>query len=274
MNNEQGISNAEVRNSDNIFEETFQGINKKGKTAFMPFLVAGDPDYDTSLEVFKSLAPYADMFEIGFPYSDPLADGPTIQSADERALYSGMDTEKVFALITKLRTFYNKPITVLVYANLVYQYGLDAFYKKAAQVGINGVLVPDVPFEEAEPFIMAARKHKASPIFMITQTTTDARLKKILTYAEGYLYLVSVLGVTGSRDALGKETFDFIKRIRKYTKLPLALGFGISRKEQIEKAAKAGVNGVIVGSAIIKVLEANPKSPGKKVEEFVREILS
>lgn len=262
------------RGKDNIFEKAFYSVNQRENTAFMPFLVAGDPDYNSSLEVFKSLAAYADMFEIGFPYSDPLADGPTIQSADERALDSGMDTEKVFALIAEVRTFYKKPITVLVYANLVYQYGLDGFYKKAAQVGINGVLVPDVPFEEADPFVKSAKKYKVSPIFMITQTTTDARLKKILTYAEGYLYLVSVLGVTGSRDALGKETFDFIKRIRKHTKLPLALGFGISRKEQIEKAAKAGVDGVIVGSAIIKVMEANLKSPGNKVEEFVREILT
>jgi tryptophan synthase alpha chain len=257
----------------NGFTATFNNINKKGRTAFMPFLVAGDPNYNNSLEVFKLLAPYADMFEIGFPYSDPLADGPTIQAADERALGSGMDTEKVFALIAKVRTFYKGPITVLVYANLVYQYGLDAFYKKAAQVGINGVLVPDVPFEEAEPFVKAAKKNRVSPIFMITQTTTDARLKKILSYAEGYLYLVSVLGVTGSRDALGKETFNFIKRIRKHTKLPLALGFGISRKDQIEKAANAGINGAIVGSAIIKVMEANPKSPAKKVEEYVKSLV-
>jgi tryptophan synthase alpha chain len=256
----------------NVFESTFAEINKKKRTAFMPFLVAGDPSYNTSLEVFKVLAAQADMFEIGFPYSDPLADGPTIQAADERALASGMDTEKVFSLIAKVRTFYKKPITVLVYANLVYQYGLDAFYKKCAQVGINGVLVPDVPFEEAEPFVSSAKKHKVSPIFMITQTTTDARLKKILSYAEGYLYLVSVLGVTGSRDALGKETFDFIARIRKHTSLPLALGFGISRKEQIEKAAKAGINGVIVGSAIIKILAANLNSPEKKVETFVKEL--
>jgi tryptophan synthase alpha chain len=257
----------------NIFQSTFSSINKKGGVAFMPFLVAGDPNYNRSIEVFKTLAPYADMFEIGFPYSDPLADGPTIQAADERALGSGIDTEKVFNIIAEVRTFYKKPITVLVYANLVYQYGIEAFYKKCAEVGINGVLVPDVPFEEAEVFVKAAKKHKVSPIFMITQTTTDARLKKILTYAEGYLYLVSVLGVTGSRDALGKETFEFIKRIRKHTSLPLALGFGISRKEQIEKAAGAGINGVIVGSAIIKVLEANQKSPEKKVEEFVKELV-
>jgi tryptophan synthase alpha chain len=258
----------------NVFTEAFENSNKKGKTAFMPFLVAGDPDFNTSLQVFKTLAPYADMLEIGFPYSDPLADGPTVQAADERALKSGIDTEKVFSLIAKVRSFYRGPITVLVYSNLVYQYGLDAFYKKAAQVGINGVLVPDVPFEEAEPFVKAAKKHKVSPIFMITQTTTDSRLKKMLTYAEGYLYLVSVLGVTGSRDALGKDTFDFIKRIRKHTSLPLALGFGISRKEQIDKAVNAGINGVIVGSAIIKIIEANIKAPSRKVDEFISNLIS
>ncbi len=254
----------------NIFETVFHNVNKKGRTAFMPFLVAGDPNYKTSVEVFKAVTPYADMLEIGFPYSDPLADGPTIQAADERALGSGIDTEKVFNIIASVRNSYKGPITVLIYANLVYQYGLDAFYKKCASIGINGVLVPDVPFEEAEMFVNAAKKHLVSPIFMITQTTTDARLKKILTYAEGYLYLVSILGVTGSRDALGKDTIDFIKRIKKHTKLPLALGFGISTKEQIEKAAKAGIDGVIVGSAIIKVLEANLKSPEKHVEAFVK----
>jgi len=258
----------------NVFTEAFNKKNKKGETAFMPFLVAGDPDFSSSLQVFKALAPFADMLEIGFPYSDPLADGPTIQAADERALKSGMDTEKVFSLITKVRLFYKGPITVLVYANLVYQYGLDAFYKKSAQVGINGVLVPDVPFEEAEPFVKEAKKHKVSPIFMITQTTTDTRLKKILTYAEGYLYLVSVLGVTGSRNALGKDTYDFIKRIRKHTSIPLALGFGISNKEQIEKAASAGINGVIVGSAIIKIVEANLKGPENKVEKYLKELIA
>src|SRR6185312_15699498 len=212
---------------------------------------------------------------IGFPYSDPLADGPTIQAADERALHSGIDTDNVFSLISEIRSFFNGPISVLVYANLVYQYGIDNFYKQSAKCGINGVLVPDVPFEESEPFVKAAKKHKVAPVFMITQTTTDARLKKILQSAEGYLYLVSVLGVTGSRSSLGKETFDFIKRVKKQTKLPLALGFGISRKEHIDNASKAGIDGVIVGSAIIKILEANLSDPDKaarETEEFIKEL--
>jgi tryptophan synthase alpha chain len=259
------------------FSAAFKKSTSAGRPAFMPFLVAGDPDYNTGLAMFKAIVPYADMLEIGFPYSDPLADGPTIQAADERALRSGIDTDKVFSLISEIRSFFKGPISVLVYANLVYQYGIDNFYKQAAKSGIDGVLIPDVPHEESELFVKAAKKHKVSPVFMITQTTTDARLKKILQSAEGYLYLVSVLGVTGSRSSLGKETFDFIKRVKKQTTLPLALGFGISSKEHIDNAAKAGIDGVIVGSAIIKILEANLASPAeaaKKTEAFIEELIA
>ncbi|HTB07010.1 MAG TPA: tryptophan synthase subunit alpha [Bacteroidia bacterium] len=259
------------------FIDTFSKAKKEGKPAFMPFLVAGDPDFETSLSIFRAIAPYADMLEIGFPYSDPLADGPTIQAADERALHSGIDTENVFSLISEIRSFYKGPISVLVYANLVYQYGIDTFYKQALKCGIDGVLIPDVPYEESEQFVKAAKKHKVAPVFMVTQTTNEARLKNILQHAEGYLYLVSVLGVTGSRTSMGNDTYDFIRRIRKHTKLPLALGFGISKKEHITNAAKAGIDGVIVGSAIIKILEANlanPKQATKKIGVYIEELIS
>jgi tryptophan synthase alpha chain len=258
------------------FQTVFQKAKSKGKPAFMPFLVAGDPNYEVSLNLFRAIAPHADMLEIGFPYSDPLADGPTIQAADERALHSGINTDKVFSLIHEIRSFYKGPISVLVYANLVYQYGLDNFYKQAAISGIDGVLVPDVPYEESKPFMLAAKKHKVSPVFMVTQTTTGERLKKILKQAEGYLYLVSVLGVTGSRNSLGNDTFDFIKQIKKNTTLPLALGFGISTREHINNASKAGIDGVIVGSAIIKILEANltdPKLAANKITSYIETLL-
>ncbi len=261
-----------IKTENNSFRRAFDGKNKSGKVAFMPFLVAGDPDYAGCLKMLKTVTRYADMLEIGFPYSDPLADGPTIQAADERSLKAGMNTDKVFNLIRDLRSFCNKPITALVYANLVYRYGLDPFYKKCARTGINGVLVPDVPIEESIPFVNAANRHGVYPIFMLTQTTTDSRLKEILKYARGYLYLVSVLGVTGSRNSLGNETFEFIERIKKITTLPVALGFGISKKEQIDKATKAGINGVIVGSAIIKIIELNIKNPCLKVEKFIKEL--
>lgn len=257
----------------NSFEIEFNRTQTNNKPAFMPFLVAGDPDYQTSLDLFRAIAPYASMLEIGFPYSDPLADGPTIQAADERALKAGMNTDKVFSLIKDIRTFYEGPISVLVYANLVYQFGLQKFYKKAAEVGIDGVLVPDVPLEEAEPFVEEAKKNGIFPIFMITQTTNNDRLRMILGYAEGYLYLVSVLGVTGSRNTIGKDTLDFIKRVKKITDIPLALGFGISTKEHIANAAQAGIDGVIVGSAIIKLIEQNLQNPAvakEKVVEYIK----
>ena len=176
----------------------FAGVKNEHRTAFLPFVVAGDPDFTTSLAVLKRLAEHADLLEIGFPYSDPLADGAVIQAADGRALASGMNTDKVFDLISQIRTFSNIPITVLVYANLVYQKGIDAFYRKAKKAGIDGVLLPDVPVEESKPFVSAAEKYGIDPIFLVAQTTTNDRLKNILKYATGYLYLVSVLGVTGS----------------------------------------------------------------------------
>lgn len=235
----------------------------------MPFVVAGDPNLATGLAVAKRIVEHADLLEIGFPYSDPLADGPVIQAADSRALASGMTTEKVFELIAGIREFSQIPITVLVYANLVYQQGIDAFYRNAKKAGIDGVLVPDVPVEEAEPFVCAARKHGIEPIFLVAQTTTNERLKKILEHASGYLYLVSVLGVTGKRKAFSNDTTAFIKRIRSQTSLPLAVGFGISTPEQAKAFAKAGADGVIVGSAIVDLIGKHGDSP--RLTSFVKQ---
>lgn len=219
--------------------------------AFMPFVVAGDPDFQKSLKFAKKLAKHSDFLEIGFPYSDPLADGPTIQAADSRALASGMTTNKVFSFIKQLKATAAIPVTVLAYANLVLQKGVENFYKQAKASGIEGVLVPDVPFEEAHGFVKAAKKFGIAPIFLVTQTTDAKRLRKILKLAQGYLYLVSVLGVTGSRKQFSQDTTAFIKRVKASTTLPLAIGFGISQPRQAEIFYKAGADGVIVGSALI-----------------------
>jgi tryptophan synthase alpha chain len=235
----------------------------------MPFVVAGDPDFKTSLAVLKRLSQHADLIELGFPYSDPLADGPVIQAADGRALTSGMNTNKVFELISEIRKFSQIPITVLVYANLVYQQGIDGFYRKAKVAGIDGVLVPDVPVEESKPFVSAAKKHGIDPIFLVAQTTTPERLKKILKHATGYLYLVSVLGVTGKRKEFGDDSTAFIKRIRSQTKLPLAVGFGIHTREQAQAFATAGADGVIVGSAIVDIIAKYGDSP--KLTDFIKQ---
>jgi tryptophan synthase alpha chain len=238
-------------------EQKFQEIKTKGRIAFMPFLVAGDPDFETSISIAREIVPFADLLEIGFPYSDPLADGSTIQAADNRALHSGMNTDRVFAFIKKLREDTEIPITVLVYANIVYQRGIERFYSEAKIAGIDGVLIPDVPVEESGPFVKASRIADIDSIFLVAPTTTSARLKKILWYAKGFLYVVSVLGVTGIRDSLSSGTPQFLRRIKRQTDLPLAVGFGISKKGHITLLKKQGADGAIVGSALVKIIEQN-----------------
>jgi len=234
-------------------------------------VVAGDPNFKASVKLAARLGQIADFLEIGFPYSDPLADGPTIQAADSRALKAGMTTAKVFKLIENIRKQISIPITVLVYANLVLQYGVDKFYRHARLAGINGVLIPDAPAEEAVPFVRAAKQHGVCPIFLVTQTTTKARLKKILKYAQGFLYLVSVLGVTGSRKTFSQETTTFIRRVKKQISLPLAVGFGISQPRQAKAFYRAGADGAIVGSAIIDMIAKH--QPEGKIINFAKRFL-
>lgn len=259
----------------NQIVETFKKLQLDKKTAFMPFVVAGDPSFKKSFGIIKKLLKIADLLEIGFPYSDPLADGPVIQAADERALKAGMTTGRVLRLIKQIRKISKVPITVLVYANLVFQQGINNFYRLARDAGIDGVLIPDLPVEEALPYIKAARKNGIAPIFLVTQTTSPARLRKILKYAEGYLYLVSVLGVTGARKQLPENIVSFISTTKKLSPLPLAVGFGISSRNQIEQIAKAGADGAILGSAIIQVIAKNQKSKSlnNKVENFVKKLI-
>ncbi|OGF67522.1 tryptophan synthase subunit alpha [Candidatus Giovannonibacteria bacterium RIFCSPLOWO2_02_FULL_43_11b] len=248
--------------------QKFVELKKKKRIAFMPFLVAGDPDFKTSIEIGKLFATRADILEIGFPYSDPLADGPTIQAADNRALASGINVRRVFKLIKKIRSRSSIPISVLVYANLVYQRGIERFYREARNAGVDGVLIPDVPIEEAEPFIKAARKAGIDPIFLVTQTTTPTRLKKIVASASGYLYLVSVLGVTGARRTLSRDTEKLIRRVKKNTSLPLAVGFGISTRGHIVKLKEAKADGTIIGSSLVKIIEKNKNNRKKLLKEL------
>ncbi len=256
-------------------EKKFKETRAAGRIAFMPFLVAGDPDFQTSISLVEKIMPSADLLEIGFPYSDPVADGPTIQVADGRALRTHMDTDRVFQFIKQLREFTDIPITVLVYANIVYQRGIDRFYKEAKMAGVDGVLVPDVPVEESEPFVHASRIAEIDPIFLVAHTTTPERLKEILTYAKGYLYVVSVLGVTGTRDSLSPQLPRFIQRIKRQTDIPLAIGFGISGRKHIVSLRKSGADGVIVGSALVKIIEHNlhnKKRLLQKISKCAREL--
>ena len=231
-----------------------EALKRKGKALFVPFVVLGDPDQQRSVEIIKALASNgADALELGLPFSDPPADGPVIQEADTRALEAGIHIDDCFAILKEIRTSTKIPIGLLVYYNLILQRGIDKFYHDCAESGVNSVLIADLPLEHAEEVLPIAKTHGIDPVFLVSEVTTDERLKKIAEVADGYLYVVSYLGVTGvTQSVLAEKIQETISRARKYSKLPLIVGFGINTAEQVKAAVQAGADGVIVGSRIVK----------------------
>ena len=258
------------------YKKTFQKLKRNKEKALIPFVVAGDPNYKTSLEIVKTVINSgADILELGFSFSEPIADGPTIQAAGVRALSSGVNTDRNFTFIKQIRKFNNKiPIGILIYANLIYQRGIEKFYKDAAAAGIDSVLVADLPIEEADEYIKAARKHKVNTVFIVSPLTSNERLKKIIKKARGFVYVVSRLGVTGVREDLEKGTLKLLKRIMPATNLPLCVGFGISKPEHVREVCISGADGVIVGSAIVKLIEKNLKNKKVMLKKIKNYILS
>ncbi|WP_323736810.1 tryptophan synthase subunit alpha [Methanosphaera sp. ISO3-F5] len=237
---------------DTIFNKTIQ----ENEGVFIPFIVAGDPNYDTSLRIAKTLVDNgADALEIGFPFSDPVADGPSVQNADLRAFKGGMTVEKCFKFLKELREYTDKPFGLLLYYNLVYKYGINDFYRKLSEVGVNAVLIADLPPEEAEDAINAANTNGLEQIFIVSQATSNDRLKEITKIVGGFIYIASVMGTTGARKEVEHNTTELIKRIREHTRIPLCVGFGISEPEHVHKVLDAGADGAIVGSALINIIE-------------------
>jgi tryptophan synthase alpha chain len=261
----------------NRYKKTFNKLKREKEKALVPFVVVGDPNYKTSLEIVKTIINAgADILELGFVFSEPIADGPTIQTAGIRALKSGVNTDKNFNFITQIRKFNNEiPIGILIYANLIYQRGINKFYKDAVQAGIDSILVADLPIEEASPYIKAARKNNINTIFIVSPLTSNERLGEITKKTKGFVYVVSRLGVTGARHDLQEGTLELLKRIRPRTKLPLCVGFGISKPEHVESVLKAGADGAIVGSALVKIIENHLNSmPAmlNKIDLFVKNL--
>ena len=239
------------------------------KAAFIGFTVAGDPDKETCIRAALALIEGGtDILELGVPFSDPVADGPTIQKADERALAAGTTVDTVFAIVRELRKKTDIPIVFLVYYNMVYHRGVDRFYREAHEAGVDGILIADMPVEESDDVYKTALRYGIDPIFLVTQTTSDERIKKIAARAHGYLYLVAVLGVTGVRDTVSSGAIDLLQRVRKQTPVPLALGFGISTPDQVKTCAEAGADGVIVGSAIVNIVGKNRNNPDKMARDL------
>jgi tryptophan synthase alpha chain len=251
-------------------------VFQRKSPAFIGFIVAGDPDGETSLRAAKTLIDSGtDILELGVPFSDPVADGPVIQKADDRALSAGTNPDTIFRQVKAIRAYSEIPIVFLTYYNIVYRRGIERFYREASEAGVDGILVADMPVEESGTVTATAARYNIDPIFLVTQTTSDERLKKIAVKAQGYLYLVSVLGVTGKRDEVSSGAIELLNRVRRQTDLPLALGFGISTPGHAATCVHAGADGVIVGSAIVDIIGKNledPQTMEQELRDYVREM--
>ena len=241
----------------------------ENKKAFIAFLTAGDPDFETSVRNFKAVAEAgADLIEIGIPFSDPIAEGPVIQEADIRALEAGMTTDKVFELLKEVRKDVDIPIVFMTYANPVFHYGADRFFMNASEAGADGIIIPDCPFEERHEFDEVAAKYGMDFISMIAPTSED-RIKEIAAQAKGFIYVVSSLGVTGVRSEIKTDLESIIKLIKEATDTPAAIGFGISTPEQAAKMSKVA-DGVIVGSAMVRIVASEGVNAPEKLAEYVK----
>ena len=233
-------------------------FDKNEKTALIPFFVLGDPDFDTSFEVFKTaIDAGADILELGLPFSDPIADGPTIQKADIRALEGGMNCGRGFDLIHKVKTYRDIPIGLLMYYNLICHYGVERFFQDAAKAGVNSVLVADLSVDDAPEIVPAMEAAGLDTVFMVTPVTTPARRLRVAEQSTGFVYAVSLLGVTGSRETLSEAVEGLVAQMKAITEVPICVGFGISTPRHAASVAAAGADGVIVGSKLVGLIEAN-----------------
>ena len=241
---------------------------EKGK-AFIAFLTCGDPDLETTAAAVRAaVRGGADLIELGIPFSDPTAEGPVIQGANLRALKGGVTTDKVFQLVGELRKDVTIPLVFMTYANVIYSYGAERFLRNCAEAGIDGLILPDLPFEEKEEFLAPCRKYGVDLISMIAPTSAS-RVAMIAREAEGFLYLVSSLGVTGERSEISTDLAAIVKTVRENTAIPCAVGFGISTPEQARTMAALS-DGAIVGSAIVRIVEEYGKEAPERVGRYVR----
>ena len=241
--------------------------------AFIPFITCGDPDLETTAKVVREAVKNgADLIELGIPFSDPTAEGPVIQAANIRALSGGVTTDKVFDLVRELRADVRIPLVFMTYANVVFSYGAERFISACKETGIDGLILPDLPYEEREEFEPVCKKYGIALIPLIAPTSEN-RIVMIAKAAEGFIYVVSSLGVTGERSEITTDIGAIVKIIRENTDLPCAVGFGISTPEQAKKMSALS-DGAIVGSAIIKIIEKFGKDAAPHVGEYVRSMKS
>ena len=257
-------------------EAAFSKAKRDGKKGFIPFITAGDPDLGTTAELLVELSQSgATVIELGVPFSDPMADGPVIQRASERALKHGFGLLEIFETTARVRSQMDTPLVLFSYLNPLMQYGLSKLTRNAHAAGIDGILVTDLTPEESEEFVAAAKASELDSIFLVAPTSTDERLRLITEHASGFVYAVSRAGVTGARENLSGEAELLLTRVRRFSKLPIAVGFGISTAEQVTETC-AYADAAVVGSAIVSEIEKLGNDPDlvKKIGSYVRKLTS
>lgn len=259
------------------YDKLFASLKQQNSGAFVPFVTIGDPTPDLSLQIIKTLIDAgADALELGLPFSDPVADGPVIQRANIRALESGTRLAHCLAILTEVREYApDLPIGLLLYANLAWAQGIDAFYQRLAAAGVDSVLLADVPVKEGERFSSLAKKHGIHPIFIAPPDASAATLKAVAEASEGYIYLLSRAGVTGAGQDVALPASELIQSLKDAGGPPPLLGFGISQPEHVQAAIQAGAAGAISGSAVVARIEnnlANPAAMLEQLDQFVRQM--
>jgi tryptophan synthase alpha chain len=252
----------------------FENLKRDGRKGLIAYLTAGDPTPERTPALVEALVRGgADLIELGVPFSDPIADGPVIQAAGERALKAGTNLARVLEIAREIRKTSEVPVLLFTYLNPVVRYGLERLAEDAARVGIDGCLLTDASVEEAHEYIGAMHRHGLDTVFMAAPTSTERRLRLVAEYSSGFVYLVSRTGVTGERQSLSNQAAPLIRAVREVTDLPLAVGFGISRPEHVAELGRQ-VEAVVVGSAIVRMIEQNADNPSLEIqlESFVREL--
>lgn len=237
--------------------------------SFIPFVTAGYPSFDDTKEILLELEKQgANSIELGIPFSDPLADGPIIQEASKVALENGVNLDKIFVFLDQLKL--ETPIILFSYYNPVLAYGVEAFIRNAKRANVKGIIIPDLPYEESEEIRELAAENEIDFIMLVTPTSDDERIKKITEASTGFVYLVSSTGVTGVRDGFSKNLKNITQKVRSYSPIPIMVGFGVSKKQHIEQLKKIGINGAIIGSALVKIIKENKDDRAKMLESIAK----
>jgi tryptophan synthase alpha chain len=258
--------------------KVFENLKAQGKSALIGYIMGGDPEPGYTLKIAEALIKGgADILELGIPFSDPIADGPTIQAASLRSLNAGTTPNIVLETVLEIKKKHNVPIVIMTYYNPVFKMGLEKFFRIAKACSVDGIIVPDLPVEEAADYQSVAVSYRIDTIFLAAPSTSNERLSNIVDCSSGFLYLVSHFGVTGTKANVEKSTIGLVKRVSSFTarKIPLAVGFGVSKPEHVKNLIKSGADGVIVGSVFVNIICKNLSNPEKmfsEIEETTRKL--